>query len=67
MKYFTYDELKIIKSDVIERHLQLTKYKGEEKDDSAVEIEGMEASGLSFWQTFWCWALDSTFQSLNHK
>ena len=41
MEYFTYDELKAIKSDVIQRHLRLTKYKCDsEKDDSGVEVKG---------------------------
>lgn len=41
MEYFTYDELKAIKCDVIQRHLLLTKYKcGSEKDDSGVEVQG---------------------------
>ncbi|XP_072025720.1 LOW QUALITY PROTEIN: F-box/LRR-repeat protein 5-like [Amphiura filiformis] len=43
MEYFTYDELKAIKSDVIQRHLRLTKYKRDsEKDDSGVEVQDKE-------------------------
>ncbi|XP_072176393.1 F-box/LRR-repeat protein 5-like [Diadema setosum] len=39
MEYFSYSELKEIKSDVIKRHQQLTKYCPEEKGDNQIKAE----------------------------
>ncbi|XP_788308.2 F-box/LRR-repeat protein 5 [Strongylocentrotus purpuratus] len=44
MEYFSYNELKEIKSNVIEKHQKLTKYCPEEKEESEDDKETIDAS-----------------------